>query len=304
MDVLERDFYEERRRKWRRSAFWRGFLIAAVIALVLSLPGLREAFRAASAQIARVDISGVISEDVAREKLLADLRDHDNVRAVILRINSPGGTTAGAEALYADIRRLAEEKPVVAVLGEVAASGGYIAAIAADHIIGRGNTLTGSIGVILEYPDLTEVMDRLGIGLETVRSSELKAEPSPFRPTNPAARARDEALVEESYQWFRGLVGERRGLEGVALDAVANGGVLTGRLALEGGLIDAIGGEVEAIDWLESQNAELGELPVRDWAVEEDGSILGGIVGRITPTGGILGEISRIAGPKLYSLGP
>jgi protease-4 len=304
MDVLERDFYEERRRKWRRSAFWRGFLIASVIALVLSLPGLREAFRAASAQIARVDISGVISEDVAREKLLADLLESDNVRAVILRINSPGGTTAGAEALYADIRRLAEEKPVVAVLGEVAASGGYIAAIAADHIIGRGNTLTGSIGVILEYPDLTEVMDRLGIGLETVRSSELKAEPSPFRPTNPAARARDEALVEESYQWFRGLVGERRGLEGVALETVANGGVLTGRLALDSGLIDAIGGEVEAIDWLESQNAGLGELPVRDWAVEEEGSILGGIVGRITPTGGILGEISRIAGPKLYSLGP
>lgn len=304
MDVLERDFYEERRRKWRRSAFWRGFLIAAMIALLLSLPGLREAFRTASAQIARVDLTGVIAEDVAREQLFADLRERENVKAVILRINSPGGTTAGAEALYADIRRLAEEKPVVAVLGEVAASGGYIAAIAADHIIGRGNTLTGSIGVIMEYPDLTEVMDRLGIGLETVRSSELKAEPSPFRPTNPAARARDEALVEESYQWFRGLVGERRGLEGAELDRVANGGVLTGRQALESGLIDAIGGEVEAIDWLESRNAGLGDLPVRDWIVEEDGSILGGIAGRIMPTGGILGEISRIAGPKLYSLGP
>ena len=248
--------------------------------------------------------SGVISEDAAREKLFADLLERDNVKAVILRINSPGGTTAGAEGLYADIRRLAGEKPVVAVLGEVAASGGYIAAIGADHIIGRGNTLTGSIGVILEYPDLTEVMDRLGIGLETVRSSELKAEPSPFRPTNPVARARDEALVEESYQWFRGLVGERRGLEGTALDAVSNGGVFTGRLALESGLIDAIGGEVEAIAWLESQNAELGELPVRDWAVEADRTILGSILGRITPTGGILGEISRIAGPKLYSLGP
>jgi protease IV len=85
---------------------------------------------------------------------------------------------------------------------------------------------------------------------------------------------------------------------------VANGGVFTGRLALESGLIDAIGGEAEAIDWLESQNAELGELPVRDWAVQADRTILGSIVGRIMPTGGILGEISRIAGPKLYSLGP
>ena len=81
-----------------------------------------------------------------------------------------------------------------AVMGEVAASGGYVTAIAADHIVGRGNTLTGSIGVIMEYPDLTAVMDRLGIGLETVRSSDLKAEPSPFRPTNPAARARDQPI--------------------------------------------------------------------------------------------------------------
>ena len=168
------------------------------------------------------------------------------MRALVLRINSPGGTTAGSEALYAAIRRVAAEKPVVAVLGEVAASGGYVAALAADRIVGRGNTLTGSIGVIMEYPDLTEVMERLGIGIETVRSSELKAEPSPFRPTNPAARARDEALVADSYRWFRGLVGERRGLQGNALDAAANGGVFTGRLALESGLIDAIGGEAEA----------------------------------------------------------
>ena len=193
---------------------------------------------------------------------------------------------------------------MVAELGEVAASGGYVAAIAADHIVARGNTLTGSIGVIMEYPDLTQVMDRLGIGLETVRSSELKAEPSPFRPTNPAARARDEALVAESYGWFRGLVGERRGLGGHALDAVANGGVFTGRLALENGLIDEIGGEPEAIAWLESRDAGLADLPVRDWEVERDEPLAGRLLGQIGSTGGILGEISRWGGPKLYSIGP
>ena len=103
-----------------------------------------------------------------------------------------------------------------------------------------------------------------------MRSSELKAEPSPFRPTNPAARALDEALVAEGYGWFRGLVGERRGLEGPALDRVANGAVFTGRLALENGLIDEIGGEPEAIAWLESRDAALGDLPVRDWEVEDE----------------------------------
>jgi protease-4 len=307
MDPLERDFYEERRRRWRRSAFWRGFLVAALIALIaLVIAGFvgSDLISANTDHIARYEVAGIITDDAERDRMLADLAEEDGARALVLRINSPGGTTAGAEALVAAVRRVAEEKPVVAVLGEVAASGGYAAAIAADHIIGRGNTLTGSIGVIMEYPDLTEVMDRLGIGVETVRSSELKAEPSPFRETPPEARARNQALIADSYSWFRGLVAERRGLSGEALEHAANGGVFTGRLALERGLIDAIGGEAEAIAWLESRDPALAELPVRDWEVDRDEGALGRLLGRIGSSGGILGEISLRTGPKLYSLGP
>lgn len=303
MTPLEVDFYEERRRKWRRSAFWRGFGVAAILALVLSAFSFGDDLAASRNQIARVDVSGMIVDDPRRDALFADIAEAENVRAVVLRINSPGGTTAGSEALYAAIRALAAEKPVVAVLGEVAASGGYIAAIAADHIVGRGNTLTGSIGVILEYPDVTGLLDTLGIGIETVRSSELKAEPSPLRPTNPAARAVEEALVADGYTWFRGLVAERRDLSGSALDAAANGAVFTGRLALERDLIDAIGGEPEALAWLESRDSALSDLPVRDWAVETDTGAFGAIFGESASTVRILGEISRMAGPKLYSLG-
>ena len=304
MDVLERDFYEERRRKWRRSAFWRGFLLAAVIAALIAAWVGSAGLELARAHVARFEVSGIITDDPERDELLEELADSEHVKAVIVRINSPGGTTAGSEALYASLRQVAEKKPLVAELAEVAASGGYVAAIAADHIVGRGNTLTGSIGVIMEYPDLTQVMQRLGIELETVRSSELKAEPSPFRPTNPAARARDEALVAESYRWFRDLVGERRAIDGAALDAVANGGVFTGRLALENGLIDEIGGEPEALAWLESREAGLARLPVREWEVEREGPLGERILSQIVPTGGILGEISRWTGPKLYSIGP
>jgi protease IV len=304
MDALTRDFYEERRRKWRRAAFWRGFLVAAVIAIVISWASLGERLREGARQVARVDISGVIVEDREREDMLRRIAEQENVRAVILRVNSPGGTTVGSEALFAAVRDIAAVKPVVAVLGEVAASGGYIAALSADHIVARGNTLTGSIGVILEYPDLSGLLDRIGVGVETLRSSELKAEPSPFRPTNPAARAASEALVAESYDWFRSLVAERRGLGEPALGRVANGGVFTGRIALDHGLVDAIGGEAEARDWLESQVAGLGDLPVRDWKVEPDRSLVGRLVGSSGSSGGILGEISRFAGPKLYSLGP
>ena len=304
MDALERDFYEERRRKWRRSAFWRGFLVAAVLGLIAAAVVFGGDLGAARDQIARFELSGVIVDDPARDELLADIAEDENVRAVILRVNSPGGTTAGSEALFASVRALAAEKPVVAVLGEVAASGGYIAAIAADHVIGRGNTLTGSIGVILEYPDFTDVMARIGVGLETVRSSTLKGEPSPFRPGNPAAREVEAELVADSYAWFRGLVADRRALSGPALDAVANGQVFTGRLALEKQLIDAIGGEPEAIDWLESRQPGLKGLPVLDREVESDAGLIGSILGKVAASGGILREISALTGPKLYSLGP
>ncbi len=304
MDALERDFYEERRRKWRRSAFWRGFAVALLVLLVIGGIFGSDLMRQRGAHVARVEIAGVITDDLARDEMLAALGRAPGARALILRINSPGGTTAGSEALYEAVRAIAETRPVVAVLGEVAASGGYIAAISADHIVARGNTLTGSIGVIMEYPDLTGVMERLGIGLETVRSSELKAEPSPFRPTNPAARARDAALVGESYVWFRDLVGARRGLEGAALDSVANGGVFTGRIALGNGLIDAIGGEDAALAWLESQEQGLAALPVRNWEVREDRSLFSRLLGSLAPSGGILGEISLRSTPKLYSLAP
>lgn len=303
MDAFERDFYEERRRKWRRSAFWRGFGVAVVLGLIATAFTLSDSFVPETDQIARFDIAGIISNDSQRSELLEDLSNSDNVRAVILRINSPGGTTVGSEALYEGIRQISAAKPVVAVLGEVAASGGYIAAIAADHVIGRGNTLTGSIGVILEYPDVTELMARVGVKLETVRSSELKAEPSPFRPSNPAARAVEDALVADSYAWFRNLVAERRALSGPALDAAANGSVLTGRLALDAGLIDEIGGETEARAWLESRDGALADLPVLDWAVETESTLISSIVGQISASGGILGEISSMLSPKLYSLG-
>jgi protease IV len=301
LDPISRDFYEERRRKWRRSAFWRGFLVAAVVAGAIALlasggPEVRD-------EIARVSVEGMILDNPKRDEMLERIAENDRIKALIVRINSPGGTTAGSEALYASLRAVAGKKPVVAVMSELAASGGYVTAIAADHIVARGNTLTGSIGVIMEYPDLTQVMARLGIGLETVRSSELKAEPSPFRPTTPAARALDEALIAESFQWFRGLVGERRGLEGAALDRVANGAVFTGRLAVANGLVDEIGGEPQAVAWLESRDDGLKDLPVRDWEVEDDRPFWARAIAGAAATGRILGEISLSGGAKLYSIG-
>lgn len=303
LDPISRDFYEERRRKWRRSAFWRGFFVALLLLIIVGWLASRSGVVVRD-HIARFEVAGLVVDDPERDALLAEIAENSSVKALIVRVNSPGGTTAGSEALYTSLRAVAERKPVVAEMAEVAASGGYITAIAADHIVARGNTLTGSIGVIMEYPDLTQVMAKLGVTMETVRSSSLKGEPSPFRPTTPEARAVDEALIADSYQWFRGLVGERRGLSGEALDRVANGAVFTGRLAQENGLIDEIGGEPQALAWLESRDPALNGLPVEDWTVDGESSFIGDFVSSLASSSGILGEISRAMGPKLYSIGP
>ncbi|MEM9009929.1 MAG: signal peptide peptidase SppA [Pseudomonadota bacterium] len=281
---LERDFYEERRRRWRRSAFWRGVLVTLAVLIGLGVLGAvlgRDAQR--GPHIARITVTGTITDNPARAKLLAEVARDANARAVIVRINSPGGTVAGSEALYTNLRAIAEQKPLVATMGEVAASGGYIAALAADHVVARGGTMTGSIGVIVEYPQVAELLDDVGVEIVTIRSSDIKGGPSPFRDLDPAQRAEIERLIADSNGWFRDLVADRRGLSGAALEQVATGGVFTGRMAIDSDLIDAIGGEQEARAWLTEQDAGLADLRVRDRKVpREDRGLLRELLGSET----------------------
>ena len=156
----------------------------------------------------------------------------------------------------------------------------------------------------MEYPDITGLLDDWGVDVETFRSSDLKAEPAPYRPITPEARRLSEALVQESYRWFRDLVAERRGLSGEALDRAASGAVFTGRIAFEAGLVDALGGEREAVDWLESRQAGRGDLPLRSWEVVRNEPLASQIVGSFLPSDGFFGQIGSMTGPKLYSIGP
>ncbi len=279
------DMILERRRARRRLAFWR---ILAIVALVVAALALvpRVAGPVGGEHLARVWVEGVIVSDHDRDVMLERLAESDDVRAVIVRINSPGGTVAGSEALYEALRRLAAEKPVVAVMSEAAASGGYIAALAADRIVARGNTLTGSIGVVAQVPNVTGLMDKLGIDMTEVKSAPLKAEPSVTNPVAPGAIEAQRALIEDSFQWFKGLVGERRGLTGAALERVADGRVFTGRQALERGLVDGIGGEEAARDWLAEAHGIAREVAASDydwrestlpWPLEGVGEALAGI---------------------------
>ena len=182
-----------------------------------------------------------------------------------MHINSPGGTTAGSEQLYDALMRLKAKKPLVVVVEGLAASGGYITAIAADHIVAQQSSLVGSIGVLFQFPNFTELLKTVGVKVEEVKSSPLKAAPNGFEPTSPEARAAIDALVKDSYAWFRGLVKARRGMDDALLEKVADGRVFTGRQAVELKLVDAIGDEKAAVEWLVTQKNVKKDLPVRDY---------------------------------------
>jgi protease-4 len=267
--TLEADSIIARRSLRRSLAIWR---ILSVLALVFAVTALLVASDSTvgglskrTDHIARVKLNGIITGDDEVLKLLEKLKEAKQVRAVILRIDSPGGTTAGSEALYGAIRQLGESKPVVAVMDTVAASGGYIVALATDHIVARGNTITGSVGVLFQWAELQELLNTLGIKVGEIKSGELKAEPSPFDPMSEKARAVTEAMVQDSFRWFLGLVEDRRKLQPAQLATVSDGRVFTGRQALTQRLIDQIGGEQEATQWLSENKGISKDLDILDW---------------------------------------
>jgi protease-4 len=267
---LDSDHIVDRRRLRRKLTFWRViaflFAIAGVIVTAAVMRGSGGTLaRSISPQISRVTIQGIILGDHERTAALDDLARSRTTRAVIVHVDSPGGTTAGAEELYEALRRVAAQKPTVVVVDGMAASGGYMAAMAADHIVTQSTSLVGSIGVLFQFPNLTDLLKTVGVKVEEIKSSPLKAAPNGLEPTSPEARAAIEALVLDSYAWFKGMVQDRRNLEGSALDRVTDGRVFTGRQAIDLKLADEIGREQEAIDWLAKTNNIDPKTPVRDW---------------------------------------
>jgi protease-4 len=258
----------ERRRLRRRLTVWRLVAIVAVGIAIITAAWRVTAARGGPASliphIARVSISGVITGDRETIKLIEDLTK-SQAAGVLVEIDSPGGTTAGAERLYDALRRLSAKKPTVAVVRTLAASGGYIAAIGTDYIVAEGNSLVGSIGVLFQFPNFAEALDKLGIKVETIKSAPLKASPNGFEPTSPAAKAAIDALVVDSYDWFKGLVRERRQLDPATLAMVSDGRVFTGRQGIGLHLVDAIGEERDAVAWLETKRGVAKDLPVLDW---------------------------------------
>jgi len=264
----------DRRKLRRKLTFWRvlGFLalIAAVVALGVSAVDRAGGFR--QTHIARISVDGFIAGSERTTDLFKRVSESGAVAGVVISVNSPGGTTTGSEELYRGIRQLAEKKPVVAFVDGTAASGGYITAIAADHIVARETSIVGSIGVLFQYPDASGLLGHLGLKVEEVKSAPLKAEPSPFKPTSPEARAALQQVVNDTYDWFKALVRERRGLNDQELATVSTGQIFSGRQGVGLKLVNAVGTERDAVAWLERERGVRKDLPVRDWKPRSDRS--------------------------------
>ena len=270
--VLDAESVIEHRRLKRRVTIWR---IAAVVLGLLFLGVIMLSDRQVGSagilpHVARISVAGIITDDRKLLELIDRVGNADQVKAVILDINSPGGTTTGGEAVYDAIRRLTEKKPVVATCGTLATSAAYIVALATDRIFVYGNTITGSVGVIFQWANVTELLKTIGIEVDQVKSGPLKAVPNPFEPTDERARAVTKDMVEDAKVWFVDLVEKRRKIQPSAIPGLTEGRIYSGRQAVDYKLVDQIGDERTALSWLTEERGLPAGLKVLQWTPKEE----------------------------------
>lgn len=243
---------------------WRTIAILVIFLSVIFASSLFTSIKPVGSYIARVTVEGIILDDVRRDKLFLDLAEDNNVKAVILRVDSPGGTVVGGEQLYLNVQELAKKKPVVVVMRSLAASAGYMATLGADRIFARKGTLTGSIGVIMQTAEFTELAKKVGVEPLIIKSGPNKASPNPLEKATPENIAVMQNVVGDYFNTFVDMVAQSRKMDRSRVLQLADGRVYTGVQALEAGLIDQLGGEEEAVAWLETEKKIAKDLDISD----------------------------------------
>ncbi|MCC8418864.1 MAG: signal peptide peptidase SppA [Rickettsia endosymbiont of Glossina mortisans submortisans] len=267
------DYLIERRQIKSRLLIWK---LAAIIliAIVFLLVGKdfapKEVLPINSNEdyIASVLIDEIILEDERRDKKLKKIIDDSHIKALIVNVNSSGGTVVGSEKIYNILRKISEKKPVVIVMGTMAASGGYLISLGGDYIISHNGTITVSIGVILQTAEVTELAQKLGIKFNNFKSGELKAVPNPTEKLTEAVRVAIMENIEDTYNFFLELISERRNLPIEEVKKLADGRVYSGRQALKLKLADAIGSEDTALKWLQEVKKINANLLIKDYQLK------------------------------------
>ncbi|HBW15158.1 MAG TPA: signal peptide peptidase SppA [Desulfovibrio sp.] len=233
-------------------------------------------------RIGIVRIEGMIGDVRKTLEWMRKLAEDRTVRGVLVRVDSPGGAVAPSQELHDAVKRLAADKPVVVSMGSLAASGGLMVSTGATRIVANPATITGSIGVKMEMPNVQGLMDKLGVARQTLVSGDLKDAGSPFRAMSEAERAYFQSIIMEMYGQFVNMIAEDRNIPVEKVRSFADGRILTGSQALELGLVDKLGSEAAAMDVLLALVDLKGEKPVfieppkeRSWVREVLESALG-----------------------------
>jgi protease-4 len=263
--------------KWRILA-----IVFAVLTFIVSFETYLPNSPMADAFIARINIDGIVMDDQHIYDLISDVKKNKKIKAVIVSIDTPGGSAVAGEEIFLRLRDLAKVKPVVAVMRSISASAGYMLALGADHIIAREGTITGSIGVIIQTAEVTELAEKLGIKPVVIKSSPLKGSPSPFEKTTPESQQVIQKLIDDFYLRFVQIVAERRGLPKEKVVTLADGRVYSGKGAFDNKLIDAIGGEQEAMKWLIEQKHIDKGLQIKEVKPSKDDNLISQITQSVT----------------------
>lgn len=247
--------------KWRNLAIVTAILLA--ISLIANLNFDSASF--GTPHIASIRIDTPIFDSQERKEILESIAENDKIEAVILHLNTPGGTMSGSEALYHQLQEIQQKKPLVIVMEGVAASGGYLISMAGEYIIARNSTLTGSIGVLMQTAEFTELANKLGISFVNLKTGEYKGTPSPFEKLTPAARRALDTTIADSFNYFIEIIVQGRKLPEKDIRALADGRIFTGRQALAHKLIDEIGDQENALNYLEKNYQISADLKVIDY---------------------------------------
>ena len=300
------DSIADRRRIRRKLSFWRFMALVIAIALVAGLLVRLQGSGKSASHIARIEISGVITDDQPLLDLIKDATESTAAKALVISISSPGGVTYGGERIHKALVEAGKSKPVVADIRTLAASAGYMVAASADHIVAGETSIVGSIGVLFQYTQAQELLDKIGVEFKEIKSSPLKAEPSPFHEASEEAKAMIRTMVLDSYDWFVDLVAERRKMDRSQVLTLADGSIFTGRQALGNGLVDALGGEADIRAYLKSRDID-DTLDIVDWEARDPaanlffGSQVASLVQQYFGLPSTLSaELGRLTGGKLF----
>ena len=266
-------YLKNRVHKWKNIAFFFAiFSIALIFKMFFDVGS-----DVIGNSVALVKIENVITEDDHRSKILKEIANDSSILAVIVRLNSPGGTIVGSEILFRDLLKIKTKKPLVILMDSVSASGAYMASLASDYVVAHNGTITGSIGVLMESPDVSILANKVGVKFNSYKSSPLKGSPSMFEKSTPMVDRVISESIKDSYQFFVELVKERRGekLNPKFYDIIFDGRVFTGRQALKLGLIDKVGGIEDVERFLFLNKIDVNKIPIQEVEiVEKDNKII------------------------------